>query len=135
MGLVSTGGDFFSNNTGQLSVSIGELVTETYSNSTHTLTQGFQQTGLVVTSLGELSKVEQLRVFPNPSSDFVVIATSQDQEYEFRLFDSQARGIVSGRLTGTSTKLILKNYAKGLYFLELRDRAGVLHSTHKIIKR
>ena len=44
--VVSSSGDYYSNSSAQLSVSIGEIVTETTTSSNNVLTQGFQQTNL-----------------------------------------------------------------------------------------
>ena len=69
--LISSSGDYYSNNNVNMDFSIGEIVIETHQNN-EILTQGFHQEILKIhTGLSELNLVT--KVYPNPTSDFVIV--------------------------------------------------------------
>ncbi len=59
---IATSGEFFSNSNYSLNWTPGECVTETFTASENTLTQGFQQSLYVVTSINELT---MLNIYTN----------------------------------------------------------------------
>ncbi len=76
---IATSCEFFSNSTYSLSWTLGECVTETFTASGNTLTQGFQQSLYVVTSINQLT-IEGISVkaYPNPVSDLINISVKTE---------------------------------------------------------
>ncbi|MEN8250213.1 MAG: hypothetical protein ABFS32_14870, partial [Bacteroidota bacterium] len=75
--VVSSGGETGTAAGYEISWTVGEPVIETVSDGTNTLTQGFHQTKLTVTSVNEFSiSGIELKVFPNPTEDYVHIHIS-----------------------------------------------------------
>jgi len=61
----------------EISWTIGEPVIETVSSGSSVLTQGFHQTKLTVTTIDELLFSDlELKVYPNPTSEFVIISSN-----------------------------------------------------------
>ncbi|MBU0488713.1 MAG: hypothetical protein KKD31_12260, partial [Bacteroidetes bacterium] len=79
--VVATSGDYYSSPYLTLSVTIGEPVSETVSNDEHTLNQGFQQGDYTVNQVEETGNSPgNIRVFPNPASDFLNIVIESPLE-------------------------------------------------------
>lgn len=88
--LVTTSGDFYKTGTGSLSWSIGEPLTETYTNSNIKLTQGFQQSKWTVSPTGiNETRAIGLKVFPNPATDKLNIEfpSGSGQAFDIALYD------------------------------------------------
>lgn len=120
----------------EVSWTIGETVVETGSDGANTITQGFHQTKLIVTALDELGLTgNQIKVFPNPTQDYVVVQLKEFIENSsVFLFDFNGKMLKEERITSTSTKLNLGSYASGTYILRLRKESELLQ-TFKIVKR
>src|SRR6056297_2256599 len=73
-----TAGAYSENANGSLSWTIGETVVETVSDGTTTLTQGFQQGNLSVTTLIEQPELSStLKVYPNPVENILHVETDK----------------------------------------------------------
>ncbi|GAI36450.1 unnamed protein product, partial [marine sediment metagenome] len=115
---------YYTNPYASLSVTIGEPVTETISDSSVILTQGFQQSSYVITVIEEiLSDNFQVNVYPNPATDYINIDFNIKDNSDILI---QLSG-VSGRILlkenvnseSFSKKLNLNIYATGTYFIRL----------------
>ena len=85
--VIATSGEFFSNSTYSLSWTLGECVTETFTATGNTLTQGFQQSKFVVTSINQLT-IEGISVkaYPNPVSDLINISVKTENGIQKPVF-------------------------------------------------
>ncbi len=105
----------------EVSWTLGELVIETISSGSNTLTQGFQQSKLTVTAVPGVQYAEiALKVFPNPTHDFITIQFEELVDGSaYSLFDVTGKVIERKLITATRTVIHLKNCASGLYILKL----------------
>jgi len=72
-----------------------------------TLTQGFHQGNLIVTSLNNQEDLIQIKVFPNPSINKLNIINPSDHPVDIRLFDARGNEqIYIQNMTGVSTQNI-----------------------------
>jgi hypothetical protein len=120
----------------EVSWTIGEPITETVTDGTTTLTQGFQQSKLTVTAINDIqiSGVE-IKVYPNPTSDYVTVHFSKAMEKPtYLLFDLSGRLIEQKNIETTDAKIDMTGYAGGSYILKLNSGQQPLQS-FKIIKR
>jgi hypothetical protein len=93
--VIATSGMFGTHATGSLSITIGEIITETELNSSGILTQGFQQNYESILALPE-NEIEAILLYPNPfTSHFYIDGnfTEADEvlmyDLNFRLIDRQ----------------------------------------------
>jgi len=123
--VIASSGDFFSNSSNSVSWTLGECITETFSSSGNTLTQGFQQSLYVVTSIDELM-VEGISVkaYPNPVSDFINISVKSDnavlKNIGIELYDSQGKILFMDKFSNDLIRLDMKNYSNGFYVLKVK---------------
>ena len=137
--VITTAGDYFSNSYASLSITIGELATETVSNSNNILTQGFQQSQYFTVDIEENKKNGfAVTVFPNPTNDILNIdfKTENDVNTSIQLCDENGKILINEniKVLETSRKYDLKIFAAGLYFLKIKNDNDYL-KTVKIIKR
>src|SRR3989339_2091187 len=84
--VITTVGDYFTNSYASLSITIGELATETVSNSNNILTQGFQQSQYFTVDIEENKKNGfAVTVFPNPTNDILNIDIKTEQNLNTRI--------------------------------------------------
>ncbi|MEL6649900.1 MAG: PKD domain-containing protein, partial [Bacteroidota bacterium] len=128
----------------------GEMVTHAYaSNDSFLVTLivsndcGSDTTTTIVvvdflTSLEIPLALRQLKLYPNPAQDFVMIEANfaQVMPVELRLFDLQGREHFAQRLAPQSKslrqKIELKEMPSGVYILQVQTPIGTVH--HKLIK-
>ena len=120
----------------QVSWTIGEPITATVSDGTTTLTQGFQQSKLTVTAINDIQVAGvEIKVYPNPTSDFVTIHFSKVMEKPtYLLFDLSGRLIQQKKIESTDAKVDMTQFAGGSYILKVNSGQQPLQ-TFKIVKR
>jgi hypothetical protein len=135
--IVSSGGETQKVSGYEVSWTIGEPVTETLSGSANILTQGFHQPKLSVTPVSEFQKSGiELKVYPNPTSDFVIIQTNGlTENLRYLLFNINGKLLENELITSEKTKMNLKNYSGGQYVLKLICNSNQPVQNFKIIKR
>ncbi len=119
-----------------VSWTIGEPITATVSDGTTTLTQGFHQTKLTVTAVNEIQVAGvEIKVYPNPTSDYVTVHFSNVVEKPtYLLFDLSGRLIQQKNIESTGEKIDMTACSGGSYILKLNSGQQPLQ-TFKIIKR
>ncbi len=141
--VVSTAGSYGETNSGSLSWTIGEPVIETITDGTNTLTQGFQQSRLIVTATNDL-KIPgiELSVYPNPTNSFLSIEVKTDKQRDFllSLFDLNGRLILQKKMEGNKQIIKMQNYKPATYILkvmQVQDRTDAKYcvSSFRIIKK
>ena len=119
----------------EISWSLGEPVIETVSGGATVLTQGFHQSKLTVTALEEIENLN-LKVYPNPTSEFVVIQFSTpDKISSYSLFDLSGKLLDNSKINATTTYVNLNKLASGSYLLKIDDKNAQRLQTFKIIKK
>ncbi|GEM_PF-1302641 len=122
--VIASDGDYQNTAQGSLSWTLGEIVTETFSEPSGFLTQGFQQNYEALLDLSDLGPSLEFTLFPNPfHTELNLLFSKTSNEYELRVLDYQSKVIESQRLTfSAGTKeytLDLSELGAGYYLLEL----------------
>jgi len=135
-------GNYYSGKNAKLQWTIGEVVTETFSNNNNKLTQGFYQTKITITDISELPIINyQLSIYPNPTSSAITIETDGLKEKTFvELYDMNGKTLHSetliSSLSGRSGGAInLENYSTGNYLLLLKSTNNKTIKSFKISKQ
>ena len=121
----------------EISWTVGEPITETVTDGTSILTQGFQQSKLTVTAIDELRETDvEIKVYPNPTQDFVTIHFSKIMEKPgCLLFDLSGKLLIQKNIESTDAKIDMTRFAEGAYILKLNYRGSQPLQTFKIVKR
>lgn len=133
--VIASAGDYFEQNNGSLSWTLGEIEIETINDANNTLTQGFQQSNFNVVSVRNLNNIIEFIAFPNPTNDFVTIRALQTGEVLMELFDLQGRIILTRHFVGQNDfQINMNDLATGLYMIKLTTLSNALNKTFKIQK-
>ena len=135
--VVSTAGLTSQTASGGISYTIGECVTETFSTSNTTLTQGFQQAKLTITGINGISNLGYtITAFPNPASDFVKLSVSDNKVKDLRyaLYDMNGKVISFKQLENAEMLIPFSDVSPASYILKVFSGQQEVKS-FKIIKQ
>ena len=136
----ASSGDFYTGGGVTLSWTLGETVTETYSNPSNVITQGFQQPDVTVTKIEEANAGINVVVFPNPSAgqlnvELTSVASRKMQlelvDINGRLVHTQEAEVPAGVQTLTMN---IASITAGHYVLRVKDTVKKTQSVYKIQK-
>ena len=124
--LLSTSGDYYTNESYSISWSIGEIAIETFTQTNNILTQGFQQTKLTTTGIKDNTVAEsQISLYPNPVTDllFVSFDTEKTSYYILEIFDLIGSRKIQQRVKNYSERIEIKvsDLESGMYLLHLKS--------------
>ena len=131
--VVSTQGDSYSNGTGSIDFTIGEVIINTGNDGTNTLTQGFHQTNWNFVGLEDHLPSYAAIIFPNPTVDVLNIQTSSFEGVTYTLYDGQGKLVLQDLLSAKQTPIEVSELAPGSYSLTLNNETQNL-KTFKLVK-
>ena len=83
-------------------------------------------------SIELIDSINKLTIYPNPSSDYVIINGDTLNDYKYNVYDSSGRMVLVG-VGKYDNKISLNNIKKGVYFIEII--LSEFSKTFKILKR
>jgi|SRR6185436_7777142 len=137
--VISTSGAFYSNSSGMLSSTIGEMsMVKTFTSANGILNQGFQQVYDFNIGIDESSN-NLFALYPNPTAGDVMIRSNGFRgAVDANVYDVTGKLILeeSGVFTpGAEAMTIhLSGFADGIYFLELRTATKKLFSKINLVR-
>ena len=136
----ASSGGFYQQINGSLQVTMGEPLTESYTNPTAKLYQGFEQGSYSIVSVEELSLFENLNInlFPNPSNGVFKIDIRSDDITIFiiNVKDALSKTIISKTIKSNEIDLIdLTAFSSSVYYLLISNSDKNYLKTFKIIKQ
>lgn len=131
--VIASQGDSYSNSSGSIDYTIGEVVTFTATDGSNDLTQGFHQTNWNFLGLDDYAPNFEVGVFPNPTENYLNIQTEAYENVRFILTDAQGKLIMTDVLSNSLTTLEVAHLATGSYNLSL-ELNGVIVKTFRLAK-
>lgn len=133
--VIATAGGHFQNASSQLSWTLGEPITETLSNGSNQLTQGFHQTNLSWVSTFELDENVVFNAYPNPTIDHLSIEVSEEElGAELQLIDAGGRIIYQQSIEQITSIIDFTAFTAGTYRLNLLGRSKEVLKTFTVQK-
>jgi hypothetical protein len=135
--VISATGVSGSNATGSISSTVGELVIDTKTAGSTTITQGFHQSKLTITSVNELKNSGiSVNIAPNPTHDFVTIKIENTlpKKLRFILYDINGKPIKDGNFMNHEANINFITYNPGTYLLKIFNENTLIKTT-KIVKQ
>jgi len=133
----SAGADFQGENV-SLSWTIGEPVTETLTNGSIVLTQGFQQGYLSSNSIEDLfSPFLCLKIFPNPTADDLTLLVKAENNAKLRFFlhDMNGKIVSNGTVEPDLNQIDMYRCPHGVYLLRIVNKRGEAVKSFRVIKQ
>lgn len=134
--IIASAGDEFKNSDLSVDWTLGETITETLSSSTITLTQGFNQTKLIITDIKPSIELSFLiQAYPNPTSDFIYLKTEgiENRKLVYILYDAKGSILLQQSVKSSIEMVDLHSADSGLFFLQVIEDKKML-KTFKITK-
>tara|TARA_B110000046_G_scaffold178797_1_gene207106 strand:+ start:392 stop:853 length:462 start_codon:yes stop_codon:yes gene_type:complete len=131
--VVSTQGDSYSNASGNIDFTIGEVVINTGTDGTNDITQGFHQTNWNFLGVDDHGQNYEATIFPNPTEDLLNIRTSTFENVTYTLYDAQGKLVMQDILSAEQTPIQVSQLAPGSYSLTLNNQTQNL-KTFKLVK-
>jgi hypothetical protein len=133
--IVTTSGGSMSNNAVQINWTIGEIITETISNSNNTLTSGFNQPVLeIISSIKTIHENIKLSIYPNPSKQYINIKYEGQLPINARIFSINGYVHSDLEITHPNTQFDFSGYANGIYSIIFIDKSGNIN-IYRIVKQ
>jgi hypothetical protein len=135
--LVSTAGENFKNSKIELCWSIGEVITETYSNQTNFISQGFHQSKFeIINLIDDLSPEVQVKIYPNPTFGGVTMQFNNEdiQGLSYKVVDLNGRILYANSINSNIEQLDLNNCSQGIYLLYIFSTSKKINSVYKLRK-
>ncbi|MES2140645.1 MAG: T9SS type A sorting domain-containing protein [Bacteroidota bacterium] len=131
---VASGGDAIGTG-GVISYSLGQIDYVTSTGSLGTISEGLQQPYEILILSGFEETGISLSVYPNPTTDFVVLSVlnSNTQNMTYTLYDLLGKIIENKKLSGSQTSISMTNLANDIYFIKVLNNDTEL-KVFKIIK-
>ena len=131
--VVSTQGDSYSNASGNIDFTIGEVIIDTGTDGANDLTQGFHQTNWNFLGVEDFAPNYEAIIFPNPTEDVLKIRTSTFENVTYTLYDAQGKLVMQDKLSAEQTPIQVSQLAPGAYSLTLNKETHNL-KTFKLVK-
>jgi len=132
--VVVTQGDSYTNSSGSIDFTIGEVVINTGTDGSNDLTQGFHQTNWNFVGVEDHSPNYEATIFPNPTSDVLNIRTSTFENVTYTLYDALGKLVIQDKLSSVQTPIQVNQLAPGAYSLTLNNDTQNL-KTFQLIKQ
>ena len=132
--VVSTQGDSYSNASGSIDFTLGEVIIATETDGTNDLTQGFHQTNWNFLGVENHTPNYEATIFPNPTEDVLNIRTSTFENVTYTLYDAQGKLVMQDIFSAEQTPIQVSQLAPGSYSLTLNNETQNL-KTFKLIKQ
>ncbi len=131
--VVATQGDSYSNASGSIDFTLGEVIIDTGTDGTNDLTQGFHQTNWNFVGVEDFAPNYEAIIFPNPTSEVLNIRTSSFENVTYTLYDAQGKLVMQDILSAEQTPIQVSQLAPGSYSLTLNNETQNL-KTFKLVK-
>lgn len=121
---------------GSVSFSVGQMAFSTNVGPNGSVTQGVQQPyEISVLSVSENAENINLSVYPNPSTDYLYLTSSDEiSDLSYQLFDMNGRLLKSEKITENQTNINVQGLVSATYFVKV-NQGNKTVKTFKIIKR
>jgi hypothetical protein len=131
--VLATQGDSYSNASGNIDFTIGEVIINTGTDGTNDLTQGFHQTNWNILGVEDYAPNYEAIIFPNPTEDVLNIKTSMFENVTYTLYDGLGKLVMQDILSAEQTPIQVSQLATGNYSLTLTNETQNL-KTFKLVK-
>ena len=124
------------NGSAQTDVTIGEPVTATVSDGNNTLTQGFHQTNLVITTIKENETTNNYQFYPNPVNEALNFSynNTTNEPVTLYLFDVNGKLLWSKQNITDNEQINFNDKTKGTYLIKVTDNKNNEIKTIKVVK-
>ncbi len=132
-------GDEFKNSFAQISWTLGDFQTTTYSKNDLTLTQGFLQSNFNITGVLNIEKTSDIniKVYPNPVKDIlnIQIQSNSNSIIQWELINQSGKMLKTGNNSEdlTNSQINFSSFNNGIYFIRTYKKDGSYVKVFKVV--
>jgi len=130
--IIGTAGNYHENGLSSVCYTIGETIIDGLADQDFQVSQGFHQPQLSVTQgivPPGISTID-VRAYPNPAQDFVILELTEPGNFNFRVIDVNGKTLLSGKMSSEVTRIPFTRLDKGTYFINITSNNN--HKMHLI---
>jgi len=133
--VISSSGTSFTNGSNQLDWTLGELSTSLLASGSNSLSQGFHQTNLNITSIDNFDDTFGLTIFPNPSIDLLQIQFEKATENNLiELYSTEGKLLLTQESKyATLCQIDMTKYDIGSYLIKIHNK-NTKGKSYRIVK-
>lgn len=132
--VISSQGDSYSNASGSVDFTIGEVVIVTGTDGNNDLTQGFHQTNWKFVGLEDHNPKMEISVYPNPIDNEINIESDAFENLHYVLYDAAGRIVLEDQLTNAKTAVQSGHLLPASYTLVIQNETQEPIKTFKLVK-
>lgn len=132
--VISSQGDSYTDASGSIDFTIGEVVIETVGDASNDLTQGFHQTNWSFVGIDDIDPSFEVKVFPNPVDYYLIIKSSDYTNKTYELYDANGKVISDGHLVDEETTIDTRELLPASYFIRIKNEKQLDLKIIKLIK-
>jgi|SRR5690554_5274682 len=132
--VISSQGETYTNSNASIDFTIGEVVSNTATDGSYDLTQGFHQTNWKFLGVDNHIQNFDAIVYPNPMGNDLFIQTENFEQMAYILYDATGRVVSENQLDNSKTGIDVSNLAPSTYSLVLINENKEKIKTFKLIK-
>lgn len=133
--VIASSGNSFSSASLRLDFTIGEVATTSFTSGSNTITQGFHQPEINISSLENHNADYAFTLYPNPTEQFVTVETTKEEDMQVHLFDANGKAIMVSSLFNQKVTVDLQTLSAGTYVMKITTKAGLPLHSYTIIKK
>jgi hypothetical protein len=132
--LICTAGNYSTNTTHSMQWNIGDLLVNTQRNSTHIMTQGFEQVNLSIINTNDAINNSLFVFSPNPVTQTLNIAGGDGKIInQINLIDMQGKTLLTKMHNGSTVEVDFSQFPVGVYIVQIKHENRVI--SKKVIKK
>ena len=135
--VTSASGNYDENNDLSISWTLGEVVINSFTADNTTLTQGFHQPVILVTSVNDFTQsADKVTAFPNPATELVFLKVNNinDSKLRYEIYNQEGELIAQKEFSSETTEISFRKLIPATYIIEVFENDRKLKS-FKIIKQ
>jgi hypothetical protein len=132
--VLTSSGAYLANANGSFSLTIGEVISETFNANNFYLTQGFQQNDL---SNNQIISIDEdfITIYPNPASEVIQIESGKALDGNLIVLNLAGSEVLKREFELVSSATIeIKELKQATYFVYYRNRQNQIYFLGNIIK-
>lgn len=133
--IISSSGTSFTNGSNQLDWTLGELSTSSLTNGSNSLSQGFHQGNLNVTSIDNFDDTYGLNIFPNPAIDLLQVQFEKANKTNLiELYSTEGKLLLTQESKNeTLCQIDMSKYDIGTYLIKIHNK-NTKGKSYRIVK-
>ena len=133
--VIASSGSYSAFSGGSVQWTVGEVVTETATIGSHSLTQGFNQpdSAKLLTGINPIDPQFTVSCYPNPVTDKLAVTFSNGQ-YTLSVYTITGQKLDEYTVVGNYTTIPFSKYVDGVYMVSVVNNQSLQKSSFKVIK-